>query len=67
MTMNRNAVVDLIQQARTASALSAFLTPWGIRECRHASITSIADTFGDIAARFWAAVRAGQIRMKPAK
>lgn len=51
----------LILKAKSETASSAFLTPWGIRECKKMEIVSIAATFGEIAAEFWEAVRSGRI------
>lgn len=52
---------SLILQAKAETESSAFLTPWGIRECKKMEIASIAATFGEIAAEFWEAVRSGRI------
>ena len=51
----------LILQAKDETESSAFLTPWGIRECKQMEIVSIAATFGEVAAEFWEAVRSGRI------
>ena len=51
----------LVLQAKAETKHSAFLTPWGIRECKAMGIESIAATFGEVAAEFWEAVRSGRI------
>ena len=53
--------LELVIKAKAETKSSAFLTPWGIRECKAMTIESIAAAFGDIAAEFWEAVRSGRI------
>lgn len=53
--------LELVIKAKAETETSAFLTPWGIRECKAMTIDSIAATFGDVAAEFWQAVRVGRI------
>jgi len=59
--MTMTDAFTLILQAKSETNSSAFLTPWGIRECKSMEIFSIAATFGEIAAEFWEAVRSGRI------
>lgn len=51
----------VIERIRSETNKSAFLTPWGIRECAKLSISAIQETFGVFAADFWARVRIGEI------
>ena len=51
-----------INQVRRETDRSAFLTPWGIRECKSMTTDAIALTFGEFAAVFWERVRAGSVK-----
>ena len=53
--------IELVIKAKAETESSAFLTPWGIRECKTMTVEHIAATFGEIAAEFWQAVRVGRI------
>ena len=53
--------LELVVNAKAETNSSAFLTPWGISECKKMDIASIAAVFGEIAAEFWLAVRVGRI------
>lgn len=55
---------QLLIDAKQATKTSAFLTPWGIRECKSMTLTEISATFGKVAAEFWQAVRTGKILFK---
>jgi hypothetical protein len=52
----------LIEQVRAESRSSAFLTPWGIAECKRMDRREILQVFGEVAAEFWDNVRAGRIK-----
>ena len=65
--MVRELSVGLIGRARRETAVSAFLTPWGIRECGGLTLREIGDVFVDTAMEFWQAVRCGEIRIGKGK
>lgn len=54
---------ELIDAARKETRISAFLTPFGIREAAEMTIEEIRDVFGWTAGEFWSAVRCGRIRI----
>lgn len=54
----------LILKAKRETRLNGFLTPWGIREAKQMSLAEIKEVFGDVACKFWAAVRNGGIRFE---
>ena len=56
-----HSTFNTINRARAEVEMSAFLTPWGIRECKRMGLDSIGATFGEVAREFWAAVQAGRI------
>ena len=59
-------LLDIVLNARrSARADSAFLTPWGIKECRRLPLPDIESTFGPAAAAFWREARAGRILGAP--
>ena len=59
-------LLDIVLNARkTARTSSAFLTPWGIKECRHMPLPDILNTFGPAAAAFWREARTGRILGAP--
>ena len=54
--MKSTNAFELLIKAKAETETSAFLTPWGIRECKSMKNDSIAATFGEVAAEFWEAV-----------
>jgi hypothetical protein len=59
--------VGLIGRAKCETEVSAFLTPWGVRECAGMTLREIGDVFGDMAMEFWQAVRNGEIKVGKGK
>lgn len=57
-------VSELILAAKNETNKSAFLTPYGMRECRKMSCETIAAVFGNFAASFWEKVRNREINIK---
>ena len=55
---------DIIEQAKQATAYSAWATPWGMKEAASMTVEEINETFGHAAANLHIAIRSGKVRVR---